>query len=144
MVNQWIEGHAVQRVALNDGLVLNLDDYNQLVISTPLRLTLPPAGLHRVEQVAIDPDDLPNWQRPLLDFAGATCTRATCAENGHLHLEFSTGHQIDVGGDDHRTAWELYGKYHGYMVCLPGGRVRVIRHDLPDDDATAAVPAQSW
>lgn len=23
---------------------------------------------------------------------------------------------------------------HGYMACLPQGRVRVVRHDLPDTD----------
>ena len=34
--------------------------------------------------------------------------------------------------DDHVTAWELYGKYHGYAVCLPRGRVKVVRHDVPD------------
>ncbi|MDI3312904.1 MAG: DUF6188 family protein [Mycobacterium sp.] len=141
MLHRWIEGHAVQRIALRDGLVLNLDDYNQLVISGSLRLTLPPAELHPAEQVLIDPRNLSGWQRALLDFAGATCTRATCAENGHLHLEFSSGHQIDVGGDAHRIAWELYGKYRGYAVCLPGGRVRAVRHDLPEDNDTAVVPA---
>ncbi|MBS4728442.1 hypothetical protein MSM1_08860 [Mycobacterium sp. SM1] len=141
MLNQWIEGHAVQRITLRDGLVLSLGDHNQLVISGSLLLTLPPVGLHPVEQVIIDPGNLPGRQRPLLDFAGATCTRATCTENGHLHLEFSTGHQIDVYSDAHRIAWELYGKYRGYAVCLPGGRVRAVRHDLPEDNDTAVVPA---
>ena len=41
---------------------------------------------------------------------------------------------IDVDPDSEETAWELYGKRHGYMACLPRGRVRVVRHDLPDSD----------
>ena len=35
--------------------------------------------------------------------------------------------------DDDVTAWELYGKNHGYAACLPHGKVRVVRHDVPDD-----------
>jgi hypothetical protein len=49
------------------------------------------------------------------------------------HLEFSDGHQIDVPPDDNVTAWELYGKHHGHAACLPHGRVRVVRHDMPAD-----------
>lgn len=138
MVNQWIDGRIVQRVSLTDGLVLNLDEYNELVISTPLRLTVPPVGDYPVEVVAIDPGDVPVSQRPLLDLAGSTCTRAVCDEDGHLHLEFSSGHRIDVAGDEHRTAWELYGKHHGYMACLPGGEVHMVRHDLQRSGHTAA------
>jgi hypothetical protein len=48
-------------------------------------------------------------------------------------LEFSDGHQIDVAPDDNVTAWELYGKYHGYAACLPHGKVRVVRLDVADD-----------
>ena len=138
MVKQWIEGRAVQRVALKDGLVLDLDEYNELVISGPLCLTLPPVGDYPVEVVDIDPADVPMSHRPLLDLAGATCTRAVCDEGGQLHLEFSSGHQIDVASDELLTAWELYGKYHGYMACLPGGSVQGIRHDLQPSGRTAA------
>ncbi|GAT13155.1 MULTISPECIES: DUF6188 family protein [Mycobacteriaceae] len=140
MLSQWIEGCAVQRVAVKDGLALDLDEYNELVIWGPLRLTVPPVGDCPLEEVVIDPNDVPVAMRPLLDFSGSTCTRALYDEDGHLHLEFSSGHRIDVAGDEHRTAWELYGKYHGYMACLPRGRVRVVRHDIPDEyDSTAAV-----
>ena len=45
MFTQWIEDCVVQRVSLRDGLVLDLDGYSELVISRPLRLTLPPIGL---------------------------------------------------------------------------------------------------
>ena len=36
-MSQWIEGCAVQRVAVKDGLALDLDEYNELVIWGPLR-----------------------------------------------------------------------------------------------------------
>ncbi|EUA35630.1 hypothetical protein I552_6432 [Mycobacterium xenopi 3993] len=38
--------------------------------------------------------------------------------------------------DPHRTAWELYGKLHGYAACLAGGKVRVVRHDLPEESGS--------
>jgi len=41
---------------------------------------------------------------------------------------------IDVRPDDNVTAWELYGKYHGYAACLRHGKVRVVRHDVADDN----------
>lgn len=138
MFSQWIEGLAVQRVALKDGFVLDLDDYNELVIWAPLGLTLPPVGDYPVEEVVIDPQNVPVAQRPLLDLAGATCMRALYGEDGHLHLEFSGGHRIDVAGDEHSTAWELYGKYHGFIACLPHGRVRVVRHDVPEEDKSTS------
>jgi hypothetical protein len=62
------------------------------------------------------------------------CLHADWSDDGDLHLEFSDGHVIDVPHDDQRTAWELYGKNHGYAACLPHGRLRVVRHDLVDDD----------
>ena len=34
---------------------------------------------------------------------------------------------------DGLVAWESYGKYHGHAACLPHGKVRVVRHDIPDD-----------
>ena len=116
-----------------DGLVLNLDDYNELVISAPMRLTLPPAADSTAEVVSVDPGHPAVGERPLFGFSGATCTDVTWDDAGDLHLEFSDGHQIDVPPDDHITAWELYGKNHGYATCLPHGRVRVVRHDVPDD-----------
>ncbi len=133
MLTQWIEQCTVQRVSLHGGLVLNLDDYNELVISGPMRLTVPPAGRYPEEQVLIDPTNVPAQQRPLLDLAGAVCTHARCDDEGCLHLGFSRGHRIDVDPDERATAWELYGKYHGYMACLPHGRVRVVRHDIDDE-----------
>jgi hypothetical protein len=35
LLEHWIQGCAVQRIMFRDGLVLNLDDYNELVVSTP-------------------------------------------------------------------------------------------------------------
>lgn len=54
--------------------VLNFDDYNELVISVPLQLTLPAIETSPAEVVAIDPNDPADHERPLFDFAGATCT----------------------------------------------------------------------
>ncbi|MBY0291552.1 MAG: hypothetical protein K2X52_31120 [Mycobacteriaceae bacterium] len=139
MLNQWIECCLVQRVSLQDGLVLYLDGHNELVISARLRLTLPPVGTYPAEDVLIDPNHVEQHERPLLDLAGSVCTEAWCADNGALHLRFSRGHGIDVDPDPDAAAWELFGKRHGYMACLPGGRVRVIRHDMPEDDDAGAV-----
>ncbi len=133
LIEHWIQGCAVQRIMFRDGLVLNLDDYNELVISAPIRLTLPDDNSSTGEVVSVDPSHPAVVERPLFGFSGATCTDVTWDDAGDLHLEFSDGHQIDVSPDDHITAWELYGKYHGYAACLPHGRVRVVRHDVPDD-----------
>lgn len=140
MITQWIEACEVQRVSLVGGLVLNLEDYNELVVTRPLRLSLPPVGAHPAEDVIVDPNDVPNYQRPLLNFAGSVCTLASCDDDGTLRVEFSNGYGFTVAADEGFTAWELYGKRHGYMACLPGGRVRVVRHDLPEDDLVSERP----
>jgi Family of unknown function (DUF6188) len=132
LIEHWIRGCAVQRITFRDGLVLNLEDYNELVISTPITLTLPATANSPVEVVSVDPNDPADHERPLFDFSGATCTDIVWDDAGDLHVEFSGGHRIDVPPDDHVTAWELYGKYHGYAVCLPRGRVKVVRIDVPD------------
>lgn len=132
LIEHWIQGCAVQRINFRDGLVLNLEDYNELVISVPLRLTLPATATAPTEVVTIDPNGPAVQERPLFNFSGETCTEVVWDDRGDLHLEFSDGHQIDVAPDDEVTAWELYGKYHGYAACLPHGRVRVVRHDMPD------------
>ena len=134
----WITQCTIQRVSLHEGLVLDLDDYNELVIATAMELTLPPVGPYPEEQVVIDPDNMAPQHRALLDMAGATCTHAECDDNGALHLALSTGHRIDVTPDGDRASWELYGKRHGYMACLPPGQVRIVRHDLPIGDIGAA------
>jgi uncharacterized protein DUF6188 len=134
LIEPWIRGCAVQRIMFRDGLVLNLDDYNELVISTPINLTVPPVADAPAEVVSIDPTDPALEERPLFDFSGATCTDVSWGDAGDLHLEFSDGHRIDVPPDENATAWELYGKYHGYAACLPPGKVQVVRHDLPDGD----------
>lgn len=103
MHTQWIEQRTVQRVSLREGLVLSLDDYNELVIARPMRLTLPAIGSHPSEEVLIDPARVSAQERPLLDLAGAVCTRAWCDdEGGALHLGFSRGHCIDVDPDSTR------------------------------------------
>ncbi|WP_029104925.1 DUF6188 family protein [Mycobacterium sp. 360MFTsu5.1] len=134
MTEQWIKGCAVQRISFRDGLVLDLEDYNELVISAPLALTLPATETDPQEVVAINPADVRKQERPLFDFAGQKCTHAEWDDNGSLHLAFADGHRIDVPIDQEHTSWELYGKHHGYAACLPHGRVRVVRHDLPDDE----------
>lgn len=134
MTEQWIQGHTLQRIMFRDGLVLNLDDYNELVISAPMDLTLPALAGQPAEVVTIDPTAIRTEQRPLFDFAGSTCTHADWDPDGSLHLRFSGGQHIDVASDDALTSWELYGKHHGYAACLPHGHVRVVRHDLPDAD----------
>ena len=127
--NCWIENCVVQRITLHGGLVLNLGDHNELVIARPLTLRLPAAPGYPAEDVLIDPDRMTGPQRSLLDFAGATCTGTVVADDGTLRVDLSTGHRIAVGPDAHRVAWELYGKQHGFMACLPGGEVHVVRYD---------------
>jgi hypothetical protein len=136
MADHWIQGCVVQRIVVHDDLVLNLDHHSELVISAPMHLTLPETDTYPAEVVAIDPTSITADQRPLLGIAGATCTQAGWDEDGNLHLEFSGGHQIDVSSSAHVTAWELYGKRHGYIACLRRGDVRVVRHDMPQDVST--------
>jgi len=135
MTEQWIRGCVVQRIMFRDGLVVNFDDYNELVISVPLTMLLPATATDPAEVVTIDPKHVRNVERPLFDFAGPTCTHAAWEHDGTLQLRFSDGHEIDVAPDPHHTAWELYGKYHGFAACLPHGRVRVVRHDLVDAES---------
>lgn len=136
LIQGWIQGCVVERIVFRDDLVLNLDHHSELVVSAPLRLTLPETDTYPAEVVAIDPKSIPADLRPLLDIAGATCTHAGWNGDGNLHVEFSGGHQIDVSSSEHVTAWELYGKHHGYVACLPRGDVRIVRHDLPQDVST--------
>ena len=77
LIEHWIQGCAAQRVMFRDGLVLNLEDYNELVISAPIRLTLPATATSPVEVVSVDPNDPAALLRPLFDFSGATCTDVT-------------------------------------------------------------------
>jgi hypothetical protein len=135
MSEPWIQGCLVQRISFRDGLVLNLDDYNELVISAPFHLTLPPTDLDAEEAVLIDPHAVRTEERPLFDFSGSTVTHAGWDEDGSLHLRFSDGHEIHAHSHKDHTAWELYGKHHGYAACLPRGQVRVVRHDLPEDES---------
>jgi hypothetical protein len=127
----------VQRIMFRDGLVLNMAHYTELVISTPLALTLPATEIDDQEVIPINPNNIRSQERPLFDFAGQTCTAADWDETGSLHLAFSDGHRIDVPSDDDHTSWELYGKHHGYAACLPHGRVRVVRHDMPEGQEVA-------
>ena len=96
MYTQWIENCVVQRVSVRDGLVLDLDDYNEIVISCPLLLTLPAVDPYPAEAVRIDPLKIATDERPLLNLAGAVCTQAWSGDDGGLHLRFSRGHSIDV------------------------------------------------
>ena len=89
VIEQWLDGCAVQRIMFRDGLVLNFEDYNELVITAPMRLTLPAIETSPAEVIAIDPNDTADQLRPLFDFSGSTCTGAVCYDTGDLHLEFS-------------------------------------------------------
>jgi Family of unknown function (DUF6188) len=134
MTEQWIKGCAVQRIMFRGGLVLSLDDYNELIISVPFHLRLPKIPSGDEEVVVIDPRAAKNEERALFDFAGQTITHADWDEDGSLHLGFSDGHEIHAHSDERRTAWELYGKNHGYAASLPHGQVHVVRHDLAEED----------
>ncbi|MEB3980015.1 DUF6188 family protein [Mycobacterium sp. 663a-19] len=134
MIERWLEGCAVQRIMFRDGLVLNFEDYNELVITAPIRLTLPAIATSPVEVVTIVPKEPAYQVRPLFDFSGTKCTAAVWYDTGDLHLEFSDGHKIDVPPADNTTSWELYGKYHGYAACLAHGKLRVVRLDVAETD----------
>lgn len=129
----WIEGCAVDRISFRDGLVLSLDGYNELVISVPIRLGLPPTRHQPAEVVTIDPRAASAAHRPLFDFAGTVCTDFGFDDDGALRIEFASGHRIEVSPGP-GASWELYCKYHGYAACLGRGRVRVVRHDTLEDD----------
>jgi hypothetical protein len=101
----------------------------------PFYLTLPQTARDDEEVVLINPKAAKAEHRALFDFAGSKCTHASWDEDGSLHLRFSDGHEIHVHSDERRTAWELYGKHHGYAACLAHGEVRVVRHDLPEDES---------
>lgn len=133
MSELWIKGCAVQRILFRDGLVLYLSDYNELVISVPIELTLPTTEHDQSEVITVDPTAITAMQRALFDFAGQQCVTADCAADGTLQLQFGNGDQIVARAAPHHTAWELYGKYHGYAACQPHGRVRIVRHDAEDD-----------
>lgn len=136
MSEAWINGCEVQRIAFRDGLVISLTDYNEVVVAVPMWLTLPPAGEYPREIVSIDPKTILDEERPLFNFSGSTVTHAEWSDGGDLHIEFGDGHEIDVPYSEHHTAWELYGKYHGYVACLPHGKVKVVRHDLAEESDT--------
>ena len=107
-----------------------------LVAWAPLCPAQIPAGsVGKIEVKHVGPQAVSDELRPLFDFSGQTCTHAAWDEDGSLHLKFSDGHEIHVHSDERRTAWELYGKRHGYAACLPHGEVRVVRHDLPEDES---------
>ncbi|AFC49972.1 hypothetical protein OCO_36090 [Mycobacterium intracellulare MOTT-02] len=134
VIEQWLEGCAVQRIMFRDGLVLNFEDYNELVITAPMRLTLPAIETSPAEVIAIDPNHPAGQLRPLFDFAGSSCTSAVWSDAGDLHLEFSDDHKIDVPSNDNAIAWELYSKHHGYAACLAHGELRVVRLDTARAD----------
>ncbi|TAM72376.1 DUF6188 family protein [Mycobacterium sp.] len=134
VIEQWLEGCAVQRIMFHDGLVLNFEDYSELVITAPMRLTLPAIETSPAEVIAIDPNDPADQLRPLFDFAGSICTGAVWDDTGDLHLEFSDDHKIEVRSNDDVTAWELYSKYRGFAACLTHGKVRVVRLDTVEAD----------
>jgi hypothetical protein len=128
-IEEWLQYCVLERISFRDGVVLDFGDHNELVISAPLRLTLPATETMPDEVVTIDPYDVPPSERPVFDFAGSTCTSVVLDDAGDLHVKFSSGNQIDVSPDERVTAWELYGEYHGYAACLPHGEVQYVELD---------------
>jgi Family of unknown function (DUF6188) len=128
-IEHWLQYCVLDRISFRDGLVLDFGDHNELVISAPLRLTLPATDTLPDEVVTIDPYDVPPLERPIFDFAGSTCTSVVLDDDGDLHVKFSSGNQIDVSPDERVTAWELYGEYHGYAACLPHGELQYVQLD---------------
>jgi hypothetical protein len=126
---QWLQDCELVRISFREGLVLDFEGQNELVISVPLRLTLPATSTLPAQVATIDPYGVSEPERPLFDFAGSTCTDGVWDDCGDLHLKFSTGHQIDVSADKRITAWELYGEYQGYVACLPPGKVQKVELD---------------
>jgi hypothetical protein len=119
---------------------LNLDDYNELVVSGRLRLTLPPAGAYPMEDVVIDPTKVAQHERPLRDLAGSVCTEAWCADNRTLHLRFSRWHRIEVDEDPHAASWGSTANAGKRPACRANGSAW--RHDIPDDaDIFTEIPS---
>ena len=77
MITQWIEACEVQRVSLDGGLVLNLEDHNELVITRPLRLSIPALEAHPAEDLIVDPDDVPALPTAAGQFLGAQPAEGT-------------------------------------------------------------------
>ena len=71
MTEQWIQGHVLQRIMFRDGLVLNLDHYNELVISAPMELTVPPIAGETRDVFPIDPMAVRREQKPLEEVLAA-------------------------------------------------------------------------
>ena len=66
----------MKRISFRDGLVLDLEDYNELVISAPLALTLPATETDPQEVVAINPAAV-RTQEVLTTLDGAPTIRAS-------------------------------------------------------------------
>jgi Family of unknown function (DUF6188) len=128
-MEDWLQYRVLERISFRDGLVLDFDEHNELVISVPLRLTLPATDTLPAEVVTIDPYNASPSERPVFDFVGSTCTGVVWDENGDLQVKFSSGNQIEVSANERLTAWELYGAYHGYAACLPHGEVQNVQLD---------------
>lgn len=60
MLTQWIGICHGQRLDLNGGLVLNIADHNELVITQPVELCRRSARAYPGEGVTLDPNDVPD------------------------------------------------------------------------------------
>jgi hypothetical protein len=128
-IGTWLQDSVVVQIGFRGGFGLDFSGDNQLLISAPLRLTVPATDTLPAEVFTIDPYETSRWERPLFDFAGSTCTDVVWDDHGDLHLTFSSGHEIDVSPDEHVPAWELFAGFRGYAVCLPGGEVQKVQFD---------------
>ena len=54
--------------------MLNLEDHNELVITRPLRLSLPPVGAYTAEDVIVDPNDVTSMRRMVTPPSPAFCS----------------------------------------------------------------------
>jgi Family of unknown function (DUF6188) len=128
-IGTWLEDCRVVQIGFRGGFGLNLSGDNQLLVSAPLRLTVPATETLPAEIFTIDPYETSRWERPLFDFAGSTCTDVAWDDHGDLHLKFSSGHEIEVSPAEDVPAWELFVGSRGYAVCLPGGEVQTVQFD---------------
>jgi hypothetical protein len=92
LIEHWIQGCAVQRIMFRDGLVLNLADYNELVISTPITLTLPAIATRLLRSFRSTPTTQPSTSDRCSIFRGRRArmspgmTPETCTWNSRTDI----------------------------------------------------------
>lgn len=127
-MEMWMNGLRVTRIGFDSAVLIEGQGHCELVITAPMRLSLPAIADMPAEVVEIDATNVLDPQRPLFTFAGSRCTSAEYDADGLLTVDFSTGHRIEVPSLQDDQSWEVYGKAFGYAVCESAGSVRVVLH----------------